>query len=78
MSDSEDDLPPGVMVKRVSFLDFEDQQSAFPNGFYHLRPYNQVLPSNIVNYVKTIKDFECREDDVWVGSFPKCGRHLIM
>jgi hypothetical protein len=25
-------------------------------------------------YQKKLKEFECRDDDVWVGSFPKCGK----
>lgn len=38
-------------------------------------PSNCVLPKNYSNYAKRIRDLEVREDDVWVVSFPKCGKY---
>ena len=31
------------------------------------------MPRCFLPFEKPIKDFECRDDDIWVGSFPKCG-----
>ena len=33
----------------------------------------QVFPKCFLPYQKRLKEFECRDDDVWVASFPKCG-----
>ena len=37
------------------------------------RPKFQVFPKCFLSYQKRLKEFECRDDDVWVASFPKCG-----
>ncbi len=67
------DLPPGVTAKRLPVSELEKNQTGFSTGFYLLQPYNQVHPKPLVEIVKKLKNFECRDDDVWVGSFPKCG-----
>ncbi len=67
------DLPEGVTAVRLPISDFEKQQTGFTTGFYHLQPYNQVHPRPMIHIVRQLKEFECREDDVWVGSYPKCG-----
>ena len=36
-------------------------------------PKFQVFPKCFLPYQKRLKEFECRDDDVWVASFPKCG-----
>ena len=47
---------------------------AFPSGFVKLQPYNQVLPRVFLKDTQQIKDFEVKQDDVWISSFPKCGQ----
>lgn len=51
-------------------------QRAMPAGEEVVSPPGVVLPSNYKNYAQRILDLEVREDDVWVISFPKCGKIL--
>lgn len=34
------------------------------------------MPETFLNYVERIKNFEVRNDDVWVASYPKTGKYL--
>merc|ERR1711973_516743 len=43
------------------------------SGFVHLKPFNQVLPRVFLKDYQSIKDFQPKDGDVWVSSFPKCG-----
>ena len=45
------------------------------DGFYKIKrilPF-QVFPKCFLRYQKRLKDFQCRDGDIWVASFPKCG-----
>jgi hypothetical protein len=39
----------------------------YPSGCAHTTYYLQ--------YAQRFRDFEIREDDVWIASYPKCGKH---
>ncbi len=56
--------------------EFQRSQRAYQKGFVRLQPYNQVMPRVYAKYERTIKEFECRESDVWIASFPKSGTKL--
>lgn len=34
---------------------------------------SKVMPKVYLDFEKRIREFETRDDDVWVASFPKCG-----
>ena len=73
---SEADLSVGVSVEELTdevSKKFTSQQKTF-SGFSRFQPYNQVMPTVYAKYDREIKEFECRDDDVWVASFPKCGK----
>ncbi len=36
--------------------------------------YLKVMPRSYLKYEKAMKEFEVRDDDVWVITFPKCGK----
>ncbi len=36
-----------------------------------------MFPKEFLNYQKKLKDFKCRDDDIWVASFPKCGERSV-
>lgn len=52
--------------------------SLMPPADFMVGPSNCVLPKNYLNYAKKIRDLEVREDDVWVLSFPKCGKYSMV
>ncbi len=37
----------------------------------------KVFPAATMRDQRKLKEFECRKDDVWVASFPKCGRSIL-
>jgi len=67
----------GVKVEELegneSYEKFLSQQNAYKEGFIRLLPYNQIMPKEYIKYAKRIHDFEVKDDDVWISSFPKCG-----
>jgi len=67
----------GVTVEEldenVSYKKFLSKQNAYKEGFIRLLPYNQIMPKEYIKYAKRIHDFEIKQDDVWISSFPKCG-----
>ena len=70
-------ISDGVSVEELSgpiYEKFNKSFTAFKEGFIKLQPYNQVVPRCFLKYEKRIKDFQTRTDDVWVASFPKCGK----
>ena len=70
-------LSEGVKVEELSgelYEKFCSQMKSFAQGFVKLQPYNQMLPRCFLKYQKQIKEFQTRTDDVWVASFPKCGK----
>ena len=69
-------LSGGVWIEEINnatHKEFEKYQSAFKNGFVKIMPHAAVFPRCFASYVKQIQDFEVREDDIYVASFPKCG-----
>ena len=62
------------LTENPSYQRFIDNLSAFPSGFVHVEPFNQVLPRVFLKNIPAIKSFEVRDDDVWISSFPKCGK----
>ena len=71
------ELSEGVTVEELSgpiYEKFSKSFAAFKEGFIKLQPYNQVVPRCFLKYEKRIKTFDTRPDDIWVASFPKCGK----
>ena len=70
----------GVTVEEldenVSYKKFLNKQNAYKEGFIRLLPYNQIMPKEYIKYAKRIHDFEIKQDDVWISSFPKCGKTI--
>ena len=70
----------GVEVEKLdeneSYKKFLSKQNAYKEGFIRLLPYNQIMPKEYIKYAKRIYDFEIKDDDVWISSFPKCGKAI--
>merc|ERR1719219_1132179 len=70
-------LSEGVSIEELEEVEalkiFEENQTAFVNGFVKYQPSGQVLPRAFAKYEKTITDMEVLEEDIWISSFPKCG-----
>lgn len=69
-------LSQGVAVEEIddeALREFSKHQEAFPSGFVRIQPYGQVFPRGYLAVEKEIADFEVRQDDIWISSFPKCG-----
>ena len=70
------ELSEGVTYEVLPESDFTRQTRSIKNGLVKLLPYNQVFPRAFLKRQKKLKDFRCREDDVWVASFPGCGKRM--
>ena len=67
----------GVKIEELeeneSYRKFLGMQHAYERGFVRLMPYQQIVPKDFIEHATTIKNFQIRDDDVWISSFPKCG-----
>ena len=72
----------GVTVEELddneAYKKFIANQKSYKCGFVRLMPYLQILPKTYIKHAKRIQDFEVRNDDVWVASFPKCGTDILL
>lgn len=46
----------------------------YVEGFVRSHPDAFFMPTQFESVAKSIYDFEVREDDIWVITFPKCGK----
>ena len=67
------ELSDGVTYEVLPESDFTRQTRSIKHGLVKLLPYNQVFPRAFLKRQKELKEFQCRQDDVWVASFPGCG-----
>ena len=71
----------GVTVEELGedevYKKFIDQQKTYSRGFVRLMPYQQIMPKDYIQNAKRIHEFNIRNDDVWISSFPKCGKCLF-
>ena len=71
----------GVKVESLdeneTYIKFHQKQHGYKRGFVRLMPYNQVMPKDYMKHAKKIHDFQIRDNDVWISSFPKCGRNYF-
>lgn len=70
-------LPKGVTIENISDLPIiqklKTDSKAISGDLIRIYPYNQVFPSRTQEYLYQIRDYEVRNDDIWISSFPKCG-----
>lgn len=57
----------------ISLKMIENCQGFMPAGEIRLKETGVILPKGYPIYHDRIRDFEVREDDIWVISYPKCG-----
>ena len=75
MKAEHEELSEGVWFEDIDNLaleEFKKHQNAFKRGFVKIMPYESVFPRTFLQFEKLIQDFEVREDDVYIASFPKC------
>lgn len=46
----------------------------YVEGFIRSHPDAFFMPAQFESVAKSIYEFEVREDDIWVITFPKCGK----
>ena len=72
----------GVKVEGLddneAYKQFIANQRSYKCGFIRLMPYCQVLPKTYINQAERVHNFDVRNDDVWVCSFPKCGKDTLL
>ena len=76
MKTENEELSEGVWIEEIdnaALKQFEKNQNAFQRGFVNIMPYKSIFPKSFLSYEKPIRDFEVRDDDIYVVSFPKCG-----
>jgi hypothetical protein len=62
-------------------LQEECRSSIYPAASVRVFPSRCAHTAYFLQYAERFRNFEIREDDVWVASYPKCGKHkyaLIM
>ena len=76
MKAENEDLSEGVWTEEIdnaALKEFEKHQTAFQRGFVNVMPYKTIFPRSFLSYEKAIHEFEVRDDDIYVVTFPKCG-----
>jgi hypothetical protein len=53
----------------------ECRSSIYPAASVRLFPSGCAHTAYFLQYAERFRDFEVRQDDVWVVSYPKCGKH---
>lgn len=51
----------------------KDTGHMYSEGFVRSYPGALFMPAQFESVAKSIYNFEVREDDIWVITFPKCG-----
>ena len=64
-----------LLDENESYIKFHQKQHGYKRGFVRLMPYNQIMPKDYIKHAKRIHDFQIRDNDVWISSFPKCGKN---
>ena len=70
----------GVFLEEVNsdlMKEFEQKQAHYVNGFVRLQPFNQIFPKCFIQFQKELNEFLVHDDDVWIASFPKCGKEHV-
>jgi hypothetical protein len=71
----------GVKIEELeddeSYKRFLGKQHAYKQGFIRLLPYQQIMPKDYIKHAKRIYEFNIHNDDVWISSFPKCGKIFV-
>ena len=71
----------GVAIEELedneAYKKFIANQHSYKCGFVRLMPYCQLLPKSYIKQAKRIHEFSVYDDDVWISSFPKCGKHIM-
>ncbi len=70
-------LSPGVTYTVLDSPLVKEFEAASLNnsGTVHLQPHDLVMPGSFLRYQKLYSEFKVEDDDVWISSFPKCGRN---
>ena len=72
----------GVKIEELehneAYKKFLNEQRAYKRGFIRLLPYMQIMPKDYIKHAKRVHNFNIRNDDVWISSFPKCGKNDIV
>jgi hypothetical protein len=56
-------------------LQEECRSSIYPAASVRVFPSGCAHTAYFLQYAERFRNFEIREDDVWVVSYPKCGKH---
>lgn len=62
------------VIPKTRLKAFTQLFAGFQSGLVRCEPGNQVLTPRLSENVEKIYRLEPREDDVWLLTFPKCGK----
>ncbi|CAB4064372.1 unnamed protein product [Lepeophtheirus salmonis] len=49
------------------------RQTSYKDPFIHFKKYDQIMPQMFLDNSESFHNFETRDDDTWIVSFPKSG-----
>ena len=55
-----------------------DKMFGVKYSFLQVKPGKSLLPPQYVFVGPRIRDLEVREDDVWLVSYPRTGKHILI
>lgn len=75
MIDSAGNVQFELMEKSLTST-FQEHFTSYPEGLVRGKPGGFVCSQEYARHANELLHFQARSDDVWIVTFPKCGKNL--